>query len=212
MTAKTAIRELLTEISATTGPVTDAAIADTRRRVATLCVLAGEQDLIPERLQSVDAIMTALQTRNRGSEIEATAGIPLWKTRVTSLIQSMEFLGLDCEMSSEHVVHVRAGVAREYPVGGTPQQVLLRAIPATPEIKLTKTLAHQLVEALGTKLNGFAFGVTVAKYARDPVGTRIVTVPRLEYLKLLTELFHSNPDSGWKARRTLLSAHEITEV
>lgn len=206
MTAKTAIRELLTEVSASTAPVTDSAIQDILRRIETLVILANEQDQLDSWLQSSETILAAIQDRNRGQGV--TSG---WKSDLQALCHSLETQGLVIKNIGETQVLVHAGVNAEYPVGGTPLQVLLRAIPANPEITLNTVLARLLREALGKDLQSYSIGTPVLLHAREERGTRVVALPRPELIKLLDALFRAGTQ-GWKARRQILSDYQITEA
>ena len=215
---KDTIAALLREVTATSTPITNEAVTDTMRRIQSLCITENVGIEASAYCSSAKKILQAAQERNQHTGISdlttgSTVGareLPEWKQRQESLLFALQFYGLHTE-PVVNGIHVSAGIDASYPVGGTPVQILTRKLPASFDEEVNATTAKHIFEAIGDKLNHFRFADLIKSQSARPSGTVHVPMTRLEFIELVTLLF-TNEKHGWKARKTLLSHHNIEEA
>ena len=227
--ATASIGDLLREVSAKSGPLTEAYCAETRTKIRTVVAMMHREDRVKilPKLKTAYETLSLLQERNSEERVShhnadgmnVTAFVasasedPIWQQNVEALEHSLAHYGLETKRLSEKRVLVKAATFRKsFPVGGTPKEVIVRSLPQTVEVKVSGTNARTLVQALGAKLKALGKLDVLRKISQDNV-SREVTFKRLDFVTILEALFAFGPhDNGWQLRSRWLEEFGIQEA
>jgi hypothetical protein len=225
--ARLCIGELLHEVKGKSGTLTNAYCDEVRLKIGTSVAMVDREhrESLVESLTVANTILDRIQARNRNTEAfthksktgEVTAFVqdlnedPIWMQNVEALEHSLAHYGVETKRLSEGRVRVSASPVRfDFPIGGTPKDVLARKLPSTSNINVNGKNALVIMHALGSRLKKYAFSDTLRITSDDKV-KREISIKKQELMDLLAALFDFGPD-GWNIRVDILESYGIQEA
>lgn len=226
--AKEAIASLLEDVHSRSGILTNAYVDEVHVKIATtasMIPVEARAEFVPV-LREAFNILENIRSNNSNEVIRehASAGValaapvrsldedPMWMQRVEALEHSLEHYGISFQRLGNGSVKVTALAPRkDFPIGGTPKEVLVRNIPAKLDLELNEKRAKTILLALGREARKFAFVETLRKIVEDHK-RRVIDITRMDMLQVLDALFASGPENGWALRTDLLDDYGIQEA
>lgn len=230
-TVKGAIGDLLLDVKARSGTITNEYLAEAKLKIDTLVVMHGQNsEELNEAVAMADKVINVIKERNRNpalrihnlGENTALASFtntasedPIWVQQVEALEHALAHYGIRGDRKIDgKTIRVNASsqtLRTSYPIGGTPKEILIRKIPASIELDLSHKQASTIMNALGERFRKYGFKDIVSKISQDKV-RRSVKFNRLDFFEILTSLFKLGPETGWDLRVDLLDNYGIQEA
>lgn len=227
--AKGAIGSLLMEVRSKSGTLTTAFCDECRVKVRTIVAMVEPAERI-ELKTAVVAAYNALELmseRNKTSQLHVhendgnmiTSFVrdlnedPIWKQEIEALEHSLAHYGVAGTRLSDNRVRVIAGDLSnkklEFPIGGTPHEVLVRKLPKLVELRVTPKKAEAILRSVGRKFDSRKLVESLNAILDENV-SRNIAMKKDDFVKCLEGLFTAGP-SGWVLRSDMLSQYGIQE-
>lgn len=226
--ARESITSLLEDVHSRSGILTNAYVDEVRVKIATTASMLPVESRAEfvEPMRDALGILDSIQSNNSNEVMHQHVGAgvalaapvrnlaedPMWLQRVEALEHSLGHYGISFQRLGNGSVKVTALAPRkDFPIGGTPKEVLVRNIPAKLDLELNEKKAKTILLALGRDARKFTFVETLRKIVEDHK-RRVIDVTRLELINVLDALFASGPEHGWSLRTDILDDYGIQEA
>lgn len=225
--ANECIANLLREVHSKSGTLTNAYVDEVRCKIMTTASMidANERVGFEKQIANAFAILDKIRDNNEHAIVHAHVGVgtnvtafvkdlnedPHWMQQVEALEHSLDHFGLNHVRSADGSVEVTAaGIKKNFPIGGTPKEVIFKNVPNKATLEVNQRNATTILQSLGRNLKRFAFADVLRKTADDKK-RRDFEVTRIDLFSILEALFLAGPESGWPLRVDILDKYGIQE-